>query len=77
MNIIKTIEGDLQLFVDRAKAAWDRGEREMHDFWHKKAQAAAPAGATVEHSGNEDGHLVVVAPTIKDADKPAADAKPE
>lgn len=63
MKLFAEIEEELKLFTDRAKAAWDRGEKWLHDEWHGKAAAVAEsAGASVVSSGNADGVLVVTKP---------------
>jgi hypothetical protein len=68
MTLFSEIEAELKLFTDRAKAAWDRGEKWLHDEWHGKAAALAePTGAIVTPSGKEDGVLVVTHPNEADA----------
>lgn len=62
MKLFTEIEAELKLLVDRAKAAWDRGEKELHDLLHGQAkEVAATADATVTPSGKQDGVLNVTA----------------
>lgn len=74
MKLFAEIEAELKLFTDRAKAAWDRGEKWLHDEWHGKAAALAePTGAIVTPSGKQDGVLVVSHPD----EAPATEAEPK
>lgn len=72
MKLFSEIEAELKLLIDRAKAAWDRGEKELHDLLHGQAkEVAASADATVTPSGNQDGVL-----TVRAADEHVAEEKP-
>jgi hypothetical protein len=69
MKLFTDIEAELKLLVDKAKAAWDRGEKELHDLLHGQAkEVAASAAATVTPSGNQDGVLTVSPPAHAEPD---------
>lgn len=75
MKLFTEIEAELKTILDKAKAAWDRGEKELHDVLHMKARdKAAEAGASISASGQADGVLVAHNPTVEHV---AGEAEPE